>query len=103
MTIGIVSGFCDRVLAMYAKRIAESAATTPLSYEPRHPYNQALQRSIPALHQKGETFYTIPGRAARSLEPNPELPFRTGCEYAREKCVTSKSRSRKSHPTISPP
>jgi len=75
MTIGIVSGFCDRVLAMYAKRIAESAATTPLSYEPRHPYNQALQRSIPALHQKGETFYTIPGAPPDLSNPIQSCPF----------------------------
>ena len=53
--IGIVFGFCDRVLIMYAGRIVESATTSRIFYEPKHPYNQALQKSIPALHEKGET------------------------------------------------
>jgi ABC-type dipeptide/oligopeptide/nickel transport system ATPase component len=45
--IGIVSAFCDRVLVMYAGRIIETAPTAQIFYQPKHPYNQALQRSIP--------------------------------------------------------
>ncbi len=44
--VGIVSGFCDRVLVMYAGRIVEAAPTAQLFYQPKHPYNQALQRAI---------------------------------------------------------
>jgi len=44
---------------MYAGRIVESASTSQIFYEPKHPYNQALQKSVPALHEKGETLYTI--------------------------------------------
>ncbi len=62
--IGIVSGFCDRVLVMYAGRVLESGPTAELFYQPQHPYNQALQRSIPALHERGAELHTIPGRAA---------------------------------------
>src|SRR6185312_10776980 len=43
--LGVVSGFCDRVLVMYAGQIMESAATDDLFYRPLHPYNQALQKS----------------------------------------------------------
>jgi len=48
--IGIVSSFCDRVLVMYAGRILEAAPTEQLFYQPKHPYNRALQNAIPALH-----------------------------------------------------
>jgi oligopeptide transport system ATP-binding protein len=87
--IGIVSGFCDRVLVMYAGRIVESASTAQIFYEPKHPYNQALQKSIPALHEKGERLYTIPGSPPDLSKPIPGCPFASRCEFAQEKCVTS--------------
>jgi oligopeptide transport system ATP-binding protein len=87
--VGIVSGFCDRVLVMYAGRIVESASTAQIFYEPKHPYNQALQKSIPALHEKEESLYTIPGSPPDLSKPIPGCPFAPRCEFAEEKCVTS--------------
>ena len=87
--IGIVSGFCDRVLVVYAGRIVESASTAQIFYEPGHPYTQALQKSIPALHEKGEALYTIPGSPPDLSTPIPGCPFAPRCEYAQEKCTTS--------------
>jgi oligopeptide transport system ATP-binding protein len=87
--IGIVSSFCDRVLVMYAGRIVESASTAKIFYEPKHPYNQALQKSIPALHEKGERLYTIPGSPPDLSKPTPGCPFAARCEFAQEQCVTS--------------
>ena len=87
--VGIVSGFCDRVLIMYAGRIVESASTSEIFYAPKHPYNQALQRSIPALHEKGETLYTIPGTPPDLSRPIQGCPFASRCDFAQEKCVTS--------------
>ena len=88
--IGIVSSFCDRVLVMYAGRIIETAPTAQLFYEPKHPYNQALQRAIPALNAKGRDLYTIPGAPPDVSKPMRGCPFAPRCEYAQEKCVTSK-------------
>src|SRR5436190_13603154 len=87
--IGIVSGFCDRVFVMYAGRIVESASTAQIFDEPRHPYNQALQKSIPALHEKGKVLYTIPGSPPDLSRPIQGCPFAPRCEYAQEKCSTS--------------
>jgi oligopeptide transport system ATP-binding protein len=87
--IGIVSGFCDRVLVMYAGRIVESASTAQIFYKPKHPYNQALQKSIPALHEKGEKLYTIPGAPPDLSKPIPGCAFAPRCEFAQEKCTTS--------------
>jgi oligopeptide transport system ATP-binding protein len=87
--IGIVSAFCDRVLVMYAGRIIETAPTAQLFYQPKHPYNQALQRSIPALSEKGRDLYTIPGAPPDVSKPIRGCPFAPRCDYAQEKCVTS--------------
>ena len=70
-------------------RIVESASTAQIFYEPKHPYNQALQKSIPALHEKGETLHTIPGSTPDLSKPISGCPFAPRCEFAQEKCVTS--------------
>jgi oligopeptide transport system ATP-binding protein len=87
--IGIVSGFCERVLIMYAGRIVECASTDEIFYQPKHPYNQALQRAIPALHEKSEELFTIPGVPPDVSKPIDGCPFAPRCQYAEKKCVTS--------------
>jgi oligopeptide/dipeptide ABC transporter ATP-binding protein len=46
---------------MDAVRIVESASTAQIFDERKHSCNRALQKSSPALHEKGETLHTIPG------------------------------------------
>jgi|ERR1051326_1209535 oligopeptide transport system ATP-binding protein len=91
--LGVVSGFCDRVLVMYAGQIMESAATNDLFYRPQHPYNQALQKSRPALQSKGAELYTIPGLPPDLSKLNQGCPFAPRCEHAQEEC-------RRSDPTL---
>jgi oligopeptide transport system ATP-binding protein len=87
--LGVVSGLCDRVQVMYAGRIVESTDTRTLFYSPRHPYTRALQRSIPALQNKGAELYTIRGLPPDLSKPLPGCPFAPRCEFALEKCVTN--------------
>jgi oligopeptide transport system ATP-binding protein len=87
--IGIVAGFCDRVLVMYAGRIVESAVTADLFYQPKHPYSAALQKAIPALNAPGRELATIPGAPPDLSQPSTGCPFAPRCEYAQEKCRTS--------------
>ncbi len=58
---------CGRILAMDAVRIVESPSAAQIFYEPKQPYDQALQKSIPALHEKGET---IRFRVLRLISPS---------------------------------
>ncbi len=84
--LGVVSGFCDRVLVMYAGRIVESAATEKIFYEPKHPYNQALQKSRPGLQPKGAELFTIPGMPPDLSRPTAGCPFAPRCNYRVEDC-----------------
>jgi oligopeptide transport system ATP-binding protein len=84
--LGVVSGFCDRVLVMYAGQIMESAATDDLFYRPLHPYNQALQKSRPALQSKGAELYTIRGLPPDLSKTIAGCPFAPRCEHANDGC-----------------
>ena len=48
--LNLVAEFCDRVLVMYAGRIVEELRAADL-HKARHPYTQALLRSLPRLDQ----------------------------------------------------
>jgi oligopeptide transport system ATP-binding protein len=84
--LGVVAGFCNRVLVMYAGRVVESASTTELFRHPRHPYNRALQQSIPALQTKGRPLHTIPGAPPDLSKPAPGCAFAPRCEFASPLC-----------------
>jgi oligopeptide transport system ATP-binding protein len=84
--LGVVSGFCDRAMVMYAGRVMEAAKTDQVFYETKHPYTRALQKSIPALQAKGTELYTIAGSPPDMLSPLPGCPFAPRCEHAVDYC-----------------
>jgi len=84
--LAVVAGLCDRVLVMYAGRIAEAAGVRPLFRQPRHPYTRALQRSIPSTQPKGADLYTIPGMPPDPSRPVAGCPFAPRCEFVVDRC-----------------
>jgi peptide/nickel transport system ATP-binding protein len=50
--LGVVAQMTERVIVMYMGRVVEEASVEALFYEPKHPYTQALLRSIPKLGSK---------------------------------------------------
>ena len=84
--LGVVAGFCQRVMVMYAGRIVETASTEAIFKRPRHPYNRALQKSIPALQPKGADLYTIPGMPPDLSKPVAGCAFAARCEFAEDAC-----------------
>jgi oligopeptide transport system ATP-binding protein len=84
--LGVVASFCKDVNVMYAGRIVESASTEEIFARPTHPYNAALQQSIPALHKKGELLFTIPGLPPDLTIEIPGCSFAPRCAHAIERC-----------------
>ena len=90
--LGVVSQVCDKVNVMYAGRIVESTSAKNIFAQPRHAYTRALLKSIPAMHDKGETLYTIPG-----LPPNLNIIPSSCSFHARNtlgdssRCLTDKA------------
>jgi len=91
--LGVVAGLCDRVLVMYAGRVVESGEVAAIFRQPRHPYTQGLQRSIPSTQPKGAELFTIPG-----LPPDlSRLP--PGCAFA-PRCAAAVDRCRRDDPAL---
>jgi oligopeptide transport system ATP-binding protein len=84
--LSVVASFCNYVNVMYAGRIVESAPTDELFARPMHPYSASLQQSIPALHQKGQPLYTIPGLPPDLTLDIEGCPFAPRCGHATEIC-----------------
>ncbi len=83
--LAVVSEVCDRVNVMYAGRFVESASVKSIFAKPRHPYTQALLKSIPALQPKGQDLYTIPGLPPDLSQPITGCAFAPRCEFAGKK------------------
>jgi oligopeptide transport system ATP-binding protein len=75
--LGVVAELADRVAVMYAGRFVEEGPVDTLFHASRHPYTQALQRSIPRVD------VALPARMA-SIAGNPPDPARlpAGCAFA---------------------
>ncbi len=84
--LGIVSGFCNRVMVMYGGRVMESAPTEDLFYDTQHPYTRGLRESIPALQLKGGELHTIPGQPPDPHHSLPGCPFAPRCSHVVEDC-----------------
>src|SRR6202042_624991 len=85
--MGVIAGRADRVLVMYAGRIAEAADTDALFSGPRHPYTEALLNSVPQLDQDREHgLYSIPGRPPDLSELPLGCRFAARCQYAEPDC-----------------
>jgi oligopeptide transport system ATP-binding protein len=86
--LGIVAGFCSRVIVMYAGRIVENAPVQDIFKSARHPYTSGLLKSIPRLDDTLRTrLVPIPGMPPDLLNPPPGCGFAERCPYTMNICV----------------
>ena len=65
--LAVVAGMTDRIYVMYDGRVVEDGPTSEVLHEPRHPYTQALLRSVRSLTDDGVELYSIPPALRREL------------------------------------
>jgi peptide/nickel transport system ATP-binding protein len=78
--LGVIAQMVDYVVVMYLGKVVEVADVDSIFYDPKHPYTQALLRSIPRLGRKSAR--GISGRltAIRGTVPDPyNIP--SGCPF----------------------
>jgi oligopeptide transport system ATP-binding protein len=72
---------------MYAGRIVETAGVFDLFRSPRHPYTDALLRSIPRLDSELDRLVAIEGTVASPLDRPSGCSFRDRCPRATNRCA----------------
>src|SRR5438093_8064623 len=73
--LGVVAENADVVAVMYASRVVECATVEDLFDKPKHPYTEALFKSVPKLGAYADRLDTISGTV-----PNPAR-FPSGCKF----------------------
>lgn len=80
---GVVADIADRVSVMYLGKIVETATVDDIFYAAKHPYTQALLRSIPRLGvDQGRRLPTIPGMVPDPFSVPPGCAFNPRCTHA---------------------
>ncbi len=90
--LAVVGHVCDRVAVMYLGRLVETAPTTELFANPRHPYTEALFSAAPDPDPELDA----QGRRERNTRPRDKPPpinppsgcaYPTRCRSARPACA----------------
>lgn len=92
--LAVIRRLCDRIVVLYAGRVAEVGATEDVLSEPRHPYTRALLDSIPRAEVVGRELASIPGAVPDGREPLSGCAFAPRCIEAREVCNATQPASR---------
>lgn len=89
----LLTGLADRVLVLYAGRVAELGASGAVLTSPRHPYTKALLQSMPPLADETSTsrkqkLPAIRGDSMPSSLPDKGCPFEPRCAERMDICKT---------------
>jgi peptide/nickel transport system ATP-binding protein len=88
--LGVVAGFADRVLVMYAGRAVEFGSTEDVFYRARMPYTMGLLGSIPRLDATGRQPLTpVEGNPPALIDLPPGCPFVPRCPLAIDVCSST--------------
>jgi peptide/nickel transport system ATP-binding protein len=85
--VAAVRFVADRVVVMYAAKIAESAPTRELLEHPLHPYTKALLAAVPVADvRRRRARYRIGGEVPTLIHPPPGCRFAPRCPFAIQRC-----------------
>ena len=78
--LGVVAEMCDTVVVMYLGRVVEEGPVDAIFHNAKHPYTQALLRSIPTIHATARTLLpTISGSIPHPHNRPSGCPFHPRC------------------------
>ena len=85
--LSVIAETCDKVMIMYAGRVAEEGRVDEVFVRPRHPYTQKLLAAFPNIHADRRTLDTIPGAPPDLRNPPPGCRFAPRCSFAMPVCT----------------
>jgi len=88
--MGVIAETADRVVVLYAGRIAEIGPVKDVIRDAKHPYTQGLMGSIPSLTTELERLVQIPGSMPRLSAIPPGCPFNPRCPKVFDRCLVER-------------
>jgi len=87
--LGVIAEIADRVMVLYAGRVAETAPVRTIFDAPAHPYTEALLASNPVISGARQRLVTIAGSVPEAMNMPPGCRFAPRCPYRRDPCEAS--------------
>ena len=84
--LGVVAEVADKVLVMYAGKVAEQGDVDEIFFHPNHPYTWGLLNSLPRLVVHGGELRPIPGTPPSLLNPPAGCRFHLRCPHRMDVC-----------------
>jgi peptide/nickel transport system ATP-binding protein len=85
--IAVANFISDRIAVMYAGKIVEIGSTDDVITSPKHPYTQALLKSVPSIEKRGVDAPV--GETPSLLHPPSGCKYHPRCPYAMQVCSTT--------------
>ncbi|MFN8630855.1 MAG: ABC transporter ATP-binding protein [Chloroflexota bacterium] len=85
--LSVIAETCDRVMVMYAGKVAEEGPVKRVFTAPRHPYTAKLLSAFPNIHADRRNLETIPGSPPDLRTPPPGCRFAARCDRAMAVCT----------------
>jgi peptide/nickel transport system ATP-binding protein len=85
--MAVHANVADRIMIMYAGRIAEEAPTDIIFNAPLHPYTQHLINSLPTIGERSDKT-SLRGSPPNLANPPSGCRFHERCPYVINKCIT---------------
>jgi peptide/nickel transport system ATP-binding protein len=85
--LSVIAETCDRVMIMYAGRVAEEGPVDEVFRRPRHPYTQRLLAAFPNIKADRRALDVIPGAPPDLLHPPQGCRFAARCPFAMPICT----------------
>jgi peptide/nickel transport system ATP-binding protein len=82
--LGVVAEIADRVAVMYLGQVVEYGSVKDIFYNPKHPYLQALLRSIPKLAGGEERLDSIEGMVPHPFRRPSGCVFHPRCRMKKD-------------------
>ena len=84
--LALVSEAADRIIVMYAGQIVEEGTAKDIFREPKHPYTQALLRSLPEFAEGKSRLESLQGVVPGKYDRPTGCLLNPRCPYATEYC-----------------
>ena len=84
--LSVIAETCDRVMVMYAGKVAEEGPVAEDLVKPRHPYTQMLLTAFPNIQAERRSLEVIPGSPPDLRTPPTGCRFHPRCPLAMAVC-----------------